>query len=332
LLLLGAILAGVVSKDALTAIICFRQTCPDTTLAETAVIAAFLAFLIGTLLACLSYLRDAERGALQAAAAAIAVFVTAAFMAVAHPEFGEQIQGYFAFYAFVLGLLVLIPLRWRPAHWTFERLIALYAQILAAMLIGAVIGAVVQLIGEILWVGFGDWGASKFVIAPSGTVIACAAWSTMLVQARDPLTFRDDMVARRSWLLFAIVGAVLLAVGQGPLFFLDKVILPTPGHWAAVTSAALLLPGITAAGMAFVQGPQGLRRTRTAPIVWAVAVLLTAVLAWELSPFLQYDDIPIAGDLRSRIAFVTSHAMATAGIGFSVLLAPRAMAWLHTLF
>jgi hypothetical protein len=61
-------------------------------------------------------------------------------------------------------------------------------------------------------------------------------------------------------------------------------------------------------------------------------VLLTAVLAWELSPFLQYDDIPIAGDLRSRIAFVTSHAMATAGIGFSVLLAPRAMAWLHTLF
>ncbi len=329
LLLVGAMLAGVVSKDALTAIICFRKICSDTTLAETAVIAAFLVFLIGTLLACINYQRSADRGALKAASATIVVFGTAVLVALADPDFGMRVQGAFAFYAFVLGLLVLIPLRGQPAHWMPDRLIAVFARILGAMLIGALTGAVVQILGELIWVGLGDWGASKFVIAPSGTVIAGAAWSMMLVQARDPVAFEGDMVARRNWHIFAILGAVLLAIGQGPLFFLDKVVWPMPGLWAAVTSTVLLLPGIAAAGLSFVQRADGLCQTRAVLIVWVVAVLLTSVFAWQLSHGLHYNETVIASDLRSRIAFTASHAMATAGVGISVLLVPQAMARLR---
>lgn len=120
--------------------------------------------------------------------------------------------------------------------------LAVQGRIALAILVGLPIGALVQLASEVAWVGWQVrlWGAAKFVVAPSATVIGAGTWAIGLM---DP-TFREDEwkhlapASRRRWATLYAVGAILAATGFGALF------TPSVLHGAGRSAGALCVAGL----------------------------------------------------------------------------------------
>ncbi len=176
-----------------------------------------------------------------------------------------------------------------------------------AALVAFGVGAIVQILGELLWVGWTSWGAEKFRVAPWGTVLAAGVVATALL---DPALQRQTweaigQVRRSIWSCTYLVLAVAGTVASG-LLFPPQDVTASKG---AVVACLLFLTPLIAVPLRLWIG------ARWSPRTAALFVVLAAGLAGGVVAYLV--DVAVAPSGRSSLseaplAFVVAHALAAA--------------------
>jgi hypothetical protein len=191
---------------------------------------------------------------------------------------------------------------WRPV-------VAGQLQAGVALLYGLLIGGMVQIFAEVIWRGWDvdTWGSSKFVVAPSGTVIGAGVWSVALLDPYLRPEVWDGHSRRRVlWLLLLGAGGVAVAAGFGALFGKPAAGSEVVGR--AITYSGLLLPGLFAAWIGAFLSPPSHRGIAIILAGFAGALVAGMVAATRVHLMVPEDWYP----------FSLAHALAS----FAVVLVP----------
>ena len=261
---------------------------------------------------------------------ALFVLLKAAAKNASYPQLDLLAKPLFMY--FVCVLLFAVPLMLTPhAKGRLRSVVSLYLRISVAIVIGIVIGYSVQLFGELYWKGWNDWGAEKFVIAPSATVIATGAWGMALLDPwlRPGFFSRQAVHKRFVWIGLFGIGAIGLAAAYGVLFYFhdgDSIRgwIEQAGLSRFQTASVvmgLLLPGITVVTLGYSFRPHQLTVARTALVVVS-AVMLAMTIAWYIAT-LRINANPDEFAKDDVLPFVVTQGLT--GVIFTILLANRVL-------
>ena len=236
-------------------------------------------------------------------------------------------------YAVFVSLFALPWLISRQMTNSNFQIFQLFVRTMVALLLGALIGYLFQLIVEIGWsTASGQrWGAQKFVVAPSAIAIACGAWATILLDPflRQKVWKGHERLASTWVVMFALV-AVVLALGYATIFYLFDgqfkvrnwieaanlsgiaiVILFT----CLLTIALLILVGLSQMGINL-ERPSGIAQACFA----TAGGSFVAAGAWVWVTFPANEPVKSSVDMAW---FMTSHGLAGASVPMTCLIGNR---------
>jgi hypothetical protein len=282
--------------------------------------------LVATMIVVVGAAAAASRGKVTSLAAALSVLGALAGALFALLEAASQSADFpiFAllpvplYFYLICVLLFAIPLLCMPqAPRDFGPAIALHLRLAAAVLVGALLGYAAQLGAELYWKGLAlrEFGAQKFVVAPSGTAIAAGAWAVALFDPYlRPTVWVNQRARRRLWLSIYGVGAVVLAGGYGALFDAHSSGVPAAMS-AALVVAGLTLPGISAIALvlAFCRGDAVRRNAAIAATL--LGSVMAAAVASGLALARVQSRLPSEGDI---LPFVVAQMLASAAMVLTV--------------
>lgn len=222
------------------------------------------------------------------------------------------------YFYLICVLLFALPLLLMPqAPRELSPAVTLHLRLASAVLVGAFFGYSAQLGAELYWKGLAlrEFGAQKFVVAPSATAIAAGAWAVAFFDPYlRPAIWVTSPDRRRLWLAIYGVGAILLAGGYGAVFDAQSGgILPMMS--AALVVAGLTLPGLCAIALVLIFHRDDAFGRRSIAAAAFLGGVMAAVVATGLALFEVQSRVPSGNDI---LPFVVAQVLASVAMVLTV--------------